>query len=315
MFDIPDSLMPIEDFEKLGLLEQKFHTFIFDIYDHFNLVVIKKLGWDPIDVKITQGTNNVVIGFSYLDARYIFRVPKYGIRQLKTVMCIRRILGGKPYFIDVIYYDDKCLIERFVNGKFLDKNADSEGFIQLAKVMTDIHNLSGENFGPLKYKNIGIAESFQSYYLHNIDTIWDANSPYLNFESNKLDELKKYWYSVLLNTKSEAVICHGDLWHNNIFYCNNNQLVTLIDWDRCGIYHREKDLRFLISKEITEEQRSSFYAHYPYDIDEILLYWYNLTMQLKYCDVDDIQQFIDAADSFLVIMNKKLQLTNNNPVS
>jgi len=314
MFDKPDSSIPTDEWLALSTSEQEFCHFIYEIYEHFDLVITQNLGWKAIDVKINQGTNNIVIGFSYLGDRYIFRVPKIGIQQLKTIMCIRQELNGKPYFIDIVYYDHKCLIERYAEGELLSEFSSPHSFAELAVVMGDIHSYSGEKFGPLIYSNVGAANDFQSYYVKGIDKVWAEMEKYLKFEQNKLSMLKHYWNLVLEETNSDPVICHGDLWHNNIFYSTDSQKITLIDWERCGVYHKEKDLRFLISKSVTEEQRNIFLANYPYDIDDRLLHWYSFTMQLKYCRLADIQNFIDEANIFLNIMIEKSPINDSRNV-
>lgn len=314
MFNKPDSSIPSDEWEALSSRERDFAHFIYEIYDHFDLVVIAKLGWKPTNIKITQGTNNIVIGFSYLAQNYIFRVPKYGIRQLKAIMCIRQQLNGKPYFPDILYYDDKCLIEQYADGKFLDELSDPNAFAKLASVMADFHSLPGCKFGPLMYKNFGVADDFQSYYPQNFNKFWDKMEQNIQFERNVLKLLKSHWRCVLQGCNDEPVICHGDLWHNNIFYSNDSKKITLIDWERCGVYHREKDLRFLLSQSITKEQRNTFLTHYPYEVNEKLMHWYELTSQLKYCRLEDIQNFINTANKFLSIMGESCQIINNSSI-
>ena len=124
--------------------------------------------------------------------------------------------------------------------------------------------------------------------------------------------MNNYWYTVLEQSDGELVICHGDLTHHNIFYSEDKKSITLIDWDACGIYHKEKDLHFLLNEHITEEQRNAFFIHYPYNVDEHLLYWYSLTNKLKYGVPEGAQNFIDAANGFLNIRGVNLHLTNNS---
>jgi predicted Ser/Thr protein kinase len=314
ILDKPDDSIPTEEWLSLSSSKRDFALFIYDIHEHFDLVVRTKLDWNPTNIKINQGHNNIVIGFDFLEQRYVFRVPKRGIRQLKTIMCIRQQLNGKPYFPNVIYYDDKCLIEHYADGEQLNELSDSNAFAKLAVVMADIHHYQGRQFGPLIYGNSGVANDFRSYYIEGIDKSWDRIEHFIKLESTELQILKNHWYEVLQQSNSELVICHGDLAHHNIFYSENKKLITLIDWDACGIYHKEKDLRFLLNKHITEEQRNAFLIHYPYDVDEHLLYWYCLTNQLKYGTLEDTRDFIDAANGFLNIRGVNLHLTDNSSV-
>ena len=314
MFDKPDKDIPTDEWLALTPENRDFARFIYEINDHFDLVVRNKLGWKPTDIKINQGTNNIVLAFSHLDQSYIFRVPKYGIQQLKSIMCIRQKLKGKSYFPDIIYYDDKCLIEHFADGEFLGENNDIEAFTALAVVMADVHSFTGRKFGPLMYQNFGLANDFKSYYLENIDNIWSRAEHFIKCSPQDFKILKERWYSVCLEPHSDPVICDGDLWQNNIFYSATNTRLTLIDWDRCGVYHREKDLHFLISKAITDEQRNAFFTHYPYDVNQTLLYWYSFTMQLKYSNYEDPRDFIDAANAFLAICGDNLDFTDNNSI-
>jgi thiamine kinase-like enzyme len=164
------------------------------------------------------------------------------------------------------------------------------------------------------YENVGIANDFKSYYLKNIEKAWDKVEHLIKLESKDLQILKNHWYSVLQECDGELVICHGDLWRNNIFYSDDTKRIILIDWDTCGIYHKENDLRFLLNKHITEDQRNAFFTHYPYDVDEHLLYWYRLTNQLKYGGLEITRNFIDAANGFLNIRGVNLHLTDNSSV-
>jgi serine/threonine protein kinase len=315
MLDKPDDSIPTEEWLALSSSDRAFAHFIYDIHEHFDLVVRTKLNWKPANIKINQGHNNIVMRFDFLEQRYVFRVPKRGIRQLKTIMCIRQQLNGKSYFPDVIYYDDKCLIEHYADGEQLNELSDSNAFAKLAIVMADIHHYPGSQFGPLIYGNSGVANDFKSYYIEGIDKAWDRVERFIKLKSTELQILKNHWYAVLQQIDGELVICHGDLGHHNIFYSEDKKSIKLIDWDACGIYHKEKDLRFLLDKHITEAQRNAFFIHYPYDVDEHLLYWYRLTNQLKYGDLEDTRDFIDAANGFLNIRGVNLHLTDNSAVS
>jgi hypothetical protein len=314
MLDKPDDSIPTEEWLSMSASDRAFAHFIYDIHEHFDLVIRTKLDWKPINIKINQGHNNIVMGFDFLEQGYVFRVPKRGIRQLKTIMCIRQQLNGKSYFPDVIYYDDKCLIEHYANGEQLTELSDSNAFAKLALVMADIHHYPGRQFGPLMYGNSGVANDFKSYYIKGIDKAWDRIERFIKLESTDLQILKNHWYAVLEQSDGEHVICHGDLAHQNIFYSEDKKSITLIDWDACGIYHKEKDLRFLLNKHITEKQRNAFFIHYPYYVDEHLLYWYSLTNQLKYGALEDTRDFIDAANGFLNIRGVNLHLTDNSSV-
>jgi hypothetical protein len=314
MLDKLDDSIPAGEWLSLSQSDRDFSNFVYEIYEHFYLVVRKKLGWKPTNIKINRGIHNIVIGFKFLEQGYIFRVPLQGIHQLKTIMCIRQKLNGKSYFIDVLYYDDKCLIERYADGQLFDGSSDPYAFTKLAAVMADIHRFPGRKFGPLVYENVGIANDFKSYYLKNIEKAWDKVEHLIKLESKDLQILKNHWYSVLQECDGELVICHGDLWRNNIFYSDDTKRIILIDWDTCGIYHKENDLRFLLNKHITEDQRNAFFTHYPYDVDEHLLYWYRLTNQLKYGGLEITRNFIDAANGFLNIRGVNLHLTDNSSV-
>lgn len=314
MLDKPDDSIPTEEWLSLSSSDRAFAHFIYDIYEHFDLVVKTKLNWKPANIKINQGHNNIVMGFDFLDQRYVFRVPKRGIRQLKTIMCIRQELNGKPYFPDVIYYDDKCLIEHYADGEQLNALSDSNVFAKLAVVIAEIHHYPGRQFGPLMYGNSGVANDFKSYYIEGIEEAWNKVEHFTKLEPTDLQTLKDHWYAVLQQSDGELVICHGDLSHHNIFYSEEKESITLIDWDACGIYHKEKDLRFLLNKHITEEQRNAFFTHYPDEVDEDLLYWYSLTNQLKYGALEDTRDFIDAANGFLNIRGVNLHLTDNSSV-
>ena len=316
MLDKPDDSIPADEWEALSQQERDFAHFIYDIYDHFDLVVKEKLGWKPTNIKINQGKGNIVIGFESQGQGYVFRVPKYGIRQLQIIMCIRRTLGDKPYFPNVFYYDDKCLIERYVDGERLSESTSPDVFAKLAAIISDIHSLPGRGFGPLRYKNYGIADDIESYYTEEyFQEEWNNIRQHIQPDPEILQTLQRYWRSLLHRKGGEFVICHGDLWCDNALYDDESAKLTLIDWDTCGIYHREKDLHFLISPPVTEEQRHAFFSHYPYDVDQQWLHWYRFTMQLKYWRAEKTSYFIDSANDFLSIMGSDQHLTDNSSTS
>lgn len=303
--DIPDG-----EWQALSLSQQAFAEFVYEVLDYFNVVVRERLGWTPENLRINQGRNNIVLGFEWQAQRYLFRVPKHGHKQLEQHALAVQHFGHFDFFIDQVYADSKCIIERFAPGDSLNHDAPEAAYIALAKALNKIHSNTAKHFGPMSSKILNHGEHFSAsdHYLAPMTDAIRSLSMEIPDQAQEFHRLFQLWQLTLRGIKKPTVICHGDLWSDNVLYDPEAEKLTLIDWDTFGVYHREKDLHFLLSDDVPSVYKKRFFEVYDYDVDLALMSWYRLTMNVIYYKPDRSLHLVEAANHFFNLMGSSERL-------
>ena len=310
----PAENIPDDEWQALPLEQQAFAEFIYDVLDYFEKVVREKLGWAPENLRINQGRNNVVIGFEANDQAYLFRVPKYGPTQLARHQRAMQQFGHFAFVTEQVYHDQQCMIEHFVPGNNLNREAPEAAYIELAKALNYIHAQSAQGFGPISSDNrlTGIHRNAMEHYLPPLTDMIQTLMAQLPEKADVLQQVFQQWQLTLRNSDSSAVVlCHGDLWSDNVIYDTESGSLKLIDWDTFGVYHREKDLHFLLSDDVPESYKQVFFQHYKYQTDPILMSWYRLTMNIVYYIPERYDHLAEAANHFLTLLGHSDRLTDS----
>lgn len=302
----PNSTIPDTKLYSYNPDKQAFIEFIYDVLDYFDKVLKNKLKWQPQDIKINQGYNNLVIAFSYQQKRYIFRVPKFGQWQLKNYMRAANLVNHYDFFPARIYIDGQCMIEHFVAGTQLNNTSDLKAYLKLAEHLNQLHTHAGKGYGSLLIDNQGINKNIIEHYSTKMLVTWEDLLPLFDNQTHTYQTLKLLWQQKLKSVNTMPVLCHGDLWQNNLIYNKATNQLTLIDWDTCGIYHREKDLYFLLDKKITPACRQAFFEHYKHPVDTQLLAWFRLTHALQLTE-HDLEHLTTIINHFLITMGSPAQ--------
>ncbi|TPE46622.1 aminoglycoside phosphotransferase family protein [Maribrevibacterium harenarium] len=301
--DIPD-----DEWNALSLSDQAFLEFIYEVFDYFDEVVRQKLGWKPEQIQINQGKNNIVLAFNHDQKRYLFRVPKYGRQQLQRYMRAAQLLEDQPFFSERIYIDGNCMIETYAPGVTLNQDAPSGAYIALAKALNLMHQQKGQGFGGLRVGTTGHDDSVFDHYLPMMtERIEDLKQLFPN-QAVSLDAVFELWQQKLNSISSPLCLCHGDLWSDNVLYDKDTDHLTIIDWDSCGIYHREKDLHFLLSDDVPSANKDLFFQHYDTEPDWQLMSWYRVTMNVLYFKADRGSHLQTAVNHFFEQMKTEERL-------
>ncbi|NLW04073.1 MAG: aminoglycoside phosphotransferase family protein [Pseudomonadaceae bacterium] len=302
----PDLAIPDDEWQNYSPANQAFAEFIYEVFDYFSLVINEKLKWQVEDVKVNQGSNNLVIRFTYRQEIYLFRVPKFGQSQLKNYMRASRLVSHHHFFPECIYIDGRCMIERFVVGNQLTSASTITAYIKLAQCLSQLHSQEGKGYGLLLMANQGASLNIADYYLATSATYWESLAPLFQDQQPAYQALTLLWQQKLTavnaSSTSSPVVCHGDLWQANLIYNEEHGQLKLIDWDTCGIYHREKDLHFLLDEKISPACKQAFFEHYPHPVDDQLMAWFRLTIKGLYFIEPHLNQRITAMNHFLKVM-------------
>lgn len=289
---------------KISENEQEFEAFLTEIDEHFQYVINSRLRWKVTDLFISRGNNNIVIKFNFDTNDYVFRVPIHGRYQLDAVEKAARIFAGSNFFNRIIYSDYRCLIEPFVSGNNLGSSDNLDDFRALGSALSKIHSHSSEGFGWLKTTSLGVDSDIDAYFSKNIMQPWH------NFQKSGLvtQNLTNFLNNFLLESISilkekSLVVCHGDIWSNNVFYDPIKERIKIIDWDSIGSYSVEKDLDFLIDDVVSEGQKRAFVENYEFSFDMRLVYWYQFVKLLAYI-FSHHRYEVQHLRRFLVLVNK-----------
>lgn len=305
----PAGDIPEYDWCTLSYSQQAYAEFVYEVLGYFDEVVRHNLGWSPDNIKINQGKNNLVIAFDVEQKRYLFRVPKYGNKQLQVYHMAAQQFSKHAFFPTLAYIDSKCMIEHFAVGQNLEQGSSAEAYKALAKALNKIHCLPAKGFGHLLEQNKGVDGSAFEHYMPLMTESIKQLSQLLPNQANIIRHVFLLWQIKLRSNNTPVVLCHGDLWSNNILYDVTGKHLTIIDWDTCGAYHREKDLHFLLSEGVPEKYTRHFFEHYDFDVDTVLMSWYRLTMNVIYYDPSRHDHFLKAANHFLQEMGDSKRLT------
>jgi thiamine kinase-like enzyme len=277
-----------------------FAEFLLEIQDYFNWVMAEKLNWNVANVQITFGHGNVLLKFEQAGETFVFRVPKFGTFQIKNQRRAQAFFGEEAFFPDVVYFDGKCIIERFIEGEKLGRQTDGSDYFHLGQALAKIHQTPAQGFGHLTHANVGDEESALVYYQERLENGWAL------IEQKQLltnDVLKRLQKETLLRLSKidglPKVVCHGDVWRENVIYNASTEQLKLIDWEGVGAFTREMDLAFLHRKYVTKEQRVRFLEGYNSSVDSSMVAFYSLLRIVVNFNRQHYSRFTQAAENFL----------------
>jgi hypothetical protein len=219
-----------------------FQAMVDEIHRYFVHVLQDKLGGiDDGQSQMAHGSGHVVIRFNLDGETLVFRVPKFGLGQMRGTMLAYRHLAHLGVMPEKVYHDAKCIIERFIPGVPLDAVVSAAVLADLARKLAAIHAIPASGYGPLSFDRQG---SFQ-----------DARADYLGegfADGTGLGDLPAAQQAQLRDAMHRAaevpaglveapmVLGHGDLWRKNVLVSAED--FKVIDWDRVGAYPREREL-------------------------------------------------------------------------
>ncbi len=253
-----------------------FQAMVDEIHRYFVHVLQDKLGGiDDGQSQMAHGSGHVVIRFNLDGETLVFRVPKFGLGQMRGTMLAYRHLAHLGVMPEKVYHDAKCIIERFIPGVPLDAVVSAAVLADLARKLAAIHAIPASGYGPLSFDRQG---SFQ-----------DARADYLGegfADGTGLGDLPAAQQAQLRDAMHRAaevpaglveapmVLGHGDLWRKNVLVSAED--FKVIDWDRVGAYPRERELALLVETDFSGEQQETFLSAYGVPVRRDWVNWFAL---------------------------------------
>ncbi len=259
--------------------DPEFQRFLKEIDDHFVYVLSELLHWEVEErPQFAVGAGNVVIRFKTRDGRFLFRVPKVSQQQLRRVALAYALFGKTGLMPERIYFDGKCVIERYVEGMALSTRTSDQALVALGRALSQIHAVPGDAYGPLSHGTTGSCADPQEYYGQKPFPPADdgeRDEDLTEREERRLGCLSDR-ASVLPDRLARAprFLGHGDMWRRNIVIKDDR--LKLIDWDRIGSYPREHDFVFMVDADLEQTQKDLLLASYRFELDPELLAWFSL---------------------------------------
>ena len=230
--------------------------------------------------KFENVTNNFVYSFTVSDKHYILKLyrstdwPENGKVQFVNQLLIQNNIPCAElitYRQSDPIYPNGYLIERKIQGIAADKQTfrreqEITLYIQLAKLVSSIHNIKLTNFG---YIGNGIAcyESMTSFFEDEFDRL--ENGLKDTISETQLSKMKEKFFITMRDFEDlPSVLCHSDLSKKNIIIQENGKIL-LIDWDDAIAFNWMADisrLTFWMKLNYNEPDRilfrSIFLKHY-----------------------------------------------------
>ena len=253
-----------------------FQVMIDEIHRYFVHVIEDKLGGvDDGQSQMAHGSGHVVIRFNKDGETLVFRVPKFGMGQMRSSMLAYHHLGHLGIMPEKVYHDPKCIIERFVPGAPLDSDVSAVVIANLACKLAAMHAVPTRGYGPLAFDHQGSFVDASGDFLRE----GFADEPGLS----ELPDAQQAKLRAAIDTAEEVpaglaqapmVLGHGDLWSKNILV--NTDEFKIIDWDRIGAYPRERELALLVETDFSAEQQETFLAAYGAPVRRDWVNWFAL---------------------------------------
>ncbi len=253
-----------------------FQAMIDEIHRYFVHVLQDKLGGiDDGQSQMAHGSGHVVIRFNLDGETLVFRVPKFGLGQMRSTMLAYLHLGHLGVMPEKVYHDPKCIIERFVPGVPLGVNVSAAVIADLARKLAAIHAMPASGYGPLAFDRQGSFEDAKADYLRE----GFADNPGLGDlpaaqQAQLRDAMHRAAKVPVGLMQAPMVLGHGDLWSKNILASTED--FKVIDWDRVGAYPRERELALLVETDFSGEQQETFLSAYGVPVRRDWVNWFAL---------------------------------------
>lgn len=278
----------------------QFAGFLIEIQDYFEFITSEKLKWSVENVEITFGHGNVILRFWHSNECYVFKVPKFGQFQIKSQRRAQTFFAETSFFPQVVYFDGKCIIEKFIDGEKLGRDPDCFDYQNLAIALSEIHSQPAEDFGHLIYANVGAEKSSLTYYAERLDMGWSLIAKKGLLKKEIFTRLQKETIERLRKIDNQPkVLCHGDVWRENVIYNPSSGDFKLIDWEGIGAFTKEMDLSFLHRVYVTDQQRAIFFKHYEHEVDMSMIAFYSFLRIVVNFNRQHYSRLTQAVDNFL----------------
>lgn len=258
-----------------------FQRMIDEIHAYFVHVLQDKLGGvDDGRSQMAHGSGHVLIRFEKDGETLVFRVPKFGLRQMRSTMLAYLHLGHLDLMPDKVYHDPKCIIERFVQGAPLNAAVQPAVLTAMAHKLAAMHATEATGYGPLAFALHGSFNDATVDYLRPgyADGFEPGGLP-----ADQEDRLLAIWRRAAEPptglAQAPMVLGHGDLWSKNILVSETG--FRIIDWDRVGAYPRERDLALLLDLDFLADQQEAFLAAYGEPVRRDWINWFGLRKLLS----------------------------------
>jgi len=261
--------------DKSAQENEQFSAMLDEINNHLVYVLTEKLGWhDAVNPEMSVGGGHVVIRFENDGQRLVFRVPKFGIMQLKRNMMAYRYLGHLDIIPEKVYHDGKCIIELHADGGPFSSKVSDAVLGRMASQLSVMHGIQTNGFGPLNFDLQGGYPSAAAYFQDRAPLALDwAEMDLTSIQTDALTAALAQSATVPDELQSAPTFLgHGDLWRNNILVSQDG--FKIVDWDRLGAYPIERDLAFLWVAGLCASQRALFYRVYAKTVNRSLLRWF-----------------------------------------
>jgi hypothetical protein len=252
-----------------------------EIHAYFVHVLQDKLGGvDDGRSQMAHGSGHVLIRFDKDGETLVFRVPKFGLRQMRSTMLAYLHLGHLDLMPDKVYHDPKCIIERFAPGAPLDASVQTGVLTGMARKLAAMHGIGATGYGPLAFALHGSFDDATADYLRPgyAEGFEPGGLP-----ADQADRLQAIWrWAAEPPTglaQAPMVLGHGDLWSKNILV--SDTVFRIIDWDRVGAYPRERDLALLLDVDFSAAQQEAFLAAYGEPVRRDWINWFGLRKLLS----------------------------------
>ena len=252
-----------------------------EIHAYFVHVLQDRLGGvDDGRSQMAHGSGHVLIQFDKDGETLVFRVPKFGLRQMRSTMLAYLHLGHLDLMPDKVYHDPKCIIERFAPGAPLDASVQTGVLTGMARKLAAMHAIGASGYGPLAFALHGSFDDATADYLRPgyADGFEPGGLP-----ADQADHLQAIWRRAAEPptglAQAPMVLGHGDLWSKNILVFDT--VFRIIDWDRVGAYPRERDLALLMDVDFSAAQQEAFLAAYGEPVRRDWINWFGLRKLLS----------------------------------
>lgn len=282
-----------------------FDFFLTEIDAHFQMVLAERLGWaEPREVKFKVGAGNVVIRFRHDDEYFIFRVPKYSRRQIRSYLLAYNHFSSFGLMAEKVYHDERCVIERFLPGyNPLSGQFGEQDLKLLALSLRRLHQIPAEGFDRIIYNNCGqykkLSECFSSYVEKGLSWLEEQNV----LDKVRLQHLRSVMSNHNLAAEPVCVICHGDMSAANILI--DRDAVRFIDWDGICAFPREYDFSYLNVDPGFRKWMDDLISYYGLPLNRELIDYFSFGNILRtLCTVNDpfreLGKFNDIFENLLL---------------